>query len=356
MTDIPSTMRAAITYEFNHDIQIGEAPVPDIESDEALVRVGACGICGTDLKIVAGVYKGVWPPELPFIQGHEWGGTVVKLGANVKSLKISDRVVAENHKGCGLCVMCRRGKYNLCEVARTRDPAYKLYGHTAPGAFAEYAARPASILHTIPDNVTFEEGAIVNQGAMGLHAYRRCRIEAGDMVAVIGPGLVGLITLQLARAVGADRVIVVGRGPRLELARELGADVLIDYTTGDTVKQIREATGGLGVDVAFECAGTPAAVTTALGCVRRGGRVALVGMTGNKPVELNTDRIPLDEIDVYGVRSSPNAYPELIKLIASGKINVKKLVSRVYPLDKINDAFDAFRQREGGAIRMVIRP
>jgi L-iditol 2-dehydrogenase len=176
------------------------------------------------------------------------------------------------------------------------------------------------------------------------------------MVAVIGPGLVGLITLQLARAVGADRVIVVGRGPRLDLARELGADVTIDYTDGDVVKQIREATDGIGADCAFECAGTPAAIDSALRSVRRGGRVALVGMTGNKPVELNTDRIPLDEIDVYGVRSSPNAYPELIKLIAAGKINVRKLVSRVYPLEEINDAFDAFRKREGGAIRMVIQP
>lgn len=356
MTDIPSTMRAAVTYAFNDDIRVEEAPVPEIEPDEALVRVGACGICGTDLKIVSGVYKGVWPPELPFIQGHEWGGTVVKVGANVKSLKVGDRVVAENHKGCGQCVMCRRGKYNLCEVARTRDPAYKLYGHTAPGAFAEYAARPESILHIIPDNVTFEEGTIVNQGAMSLHGYRRCRIEPSDTVAVIGPGLVGLITLQLAHAVGANRVIVVGRGARLELARELGADVTIDYTIGDTVKQIRDATGGVGVDCAFECAGTPAAVNTAIGCVRRGGRVALIGMTGNKPVELNTDRIPLDEIDVYGVRSSPNAYPELIKLIAAGKVNVKKLVSRTYPLEEINDAFEAFRQREGGAIRMVIQP
>jgi L-iditol 2-dehydrogenase len=355
MSHIPSTMRAAITYDFN-DIRVAEAPVPEIELDEALVRVGACGICGTDLKIVSGVYKGVWPPELPFIQGHEWGGTVVKLGENVKDLAIGDRVVAENHKGCGLCNMCRRGKYNLCEVARTKGKAYKLYGHTAQGAFAEYAARPAALLHKIPDNVTFEEGAIVNQGAMSLHAYRRCRIDPGDTVAVIGPGLVGLITLQLARAVGAERVIVVGRGPRLELACDLGADDVLDYTVGDIAEQIRKLTGGVGVDCAFECAGSPDAVNAAIKSVRRGGRVALVGMTGNKPVEINTDRLPLDEIDVYGVRSSPNAYPELIKLIAAGKINVRKLVSRVYPLQEINEAFEAFRRREGGAIRMVIQP
>jgi L-iditol 2-dehydrogenase len=251
--------------------------------------------------------------------------------------------------------MCRQGRYNLCEVARTKGRAYKLYGHSAPGAFAEYAARPATLLHKIPDNVSFEESTIINQGALGLHAIRRCRIDPGDTVAVIGPGLVGMITLQLAQAVGATRVIVVGRGPRLDLARELGADEVVDYTTGDPAEAIRALTGGRGVDCAFECAGTAAAVVTATNCVRRGGRVALVGLTGGKPIELNTDRLALDEIDVFGVRSSPNAYPELIKLIAAGKVNVRKLVSRVYPLEQINDAFAAFRSREGGAIRMVLK-
>lgn len=354
MTDIPTRMRAAVTRAWN-DIQLEQVPVPELEPGEVLVRVGACGICGTDLKIVSGVYKGSWPPALPFIQGHEWGGTVAALGQGVTGLQVGDRVAAENHKGCGSCPMCRQGRYNLCEVARTKGKAYKLYGHSAPGAFAEYAARPAALLHKIPDNVSFEESTIINQGALGLHAIRRCRIDPGDTVAVIGPGLVGMITLQLAKAVGATGVIVVGRGPRLDLARELGADEVVDYTASDTVEAIRALTGGRGVDCAFECAGTPAAVVAAVNCVRRGGRVALVGLTGGKAIELNTDRIALDEIDLFGVRSSPNAYPELIKLIAAGKINVRKLVSRTYPLEQINEAFEAFRNREGGAIRMVIK-
>ena len=354
MTDIPTTMRAAVTRDWN-DIRIEEVPVPELEAGDVLVRVGACGICGTDLKIVSGVYKGTWPPALPFIQGHEWGGTVAALGAGVAGLQVGDRVAAENHKGCGACAMCRKGRYNLCEVARTKGKAYKLYGHSAQGAFADYAARPAGLLHKIPDTVSFEESVIVNQGALGLHAIRRCRIEPGDTVAVIGPGLVGLITLQLAKAVGAIRVIVVGRGARLDLARELGADEVVDYSVTDPVEAIRALTGGHGVDCAFECAGTPAAMSAAVNCVRRGGRVSLIGLTGNKPVELNLDRLVLDEIDVFGVRSSPNAYPELIALIAAGKVNVRRLVSRVYPLQRINEAFEAFRKREGGAIRMVIR-
>jgi len=172
---------------------------------------------------------------------------------------------------------------------------------------------------------------------------------------VIGPGLIGLVTLQLAKALGAARVIVFGYGPRLRLAHELGADDVVDVASTDPSEKLREFTRRRGVDCAFECAGTPAAVNTALNCVRRGGRVALIGLTGNKPVELNTDRVTLDEIDIFGVRSSPNAYPELINLIAAGKVNVAKLVSRVYPLERITEAIEAFRTREEGAIRMVIR-
>lgn len=354
MAEIAKEMRAAVTHDWN-DIRVEKVPVPQPGPGEVLVRVGACGICGTDLKIVSGVYAGTWPPALPFIQGHEWGGTVAALGEGVSGLEVGDRVAAENHSGCGMCTMCRQGRYNLCEVARRRDSSYKLFGHTAPGAFAEYAVRPARLLHKLPDDVSFEESVIVNQGALGLHAVRRCRIEPADTVAVIGPGLVGLITLQLAQALGATRVIVVGRGPRLDLARELGANDVIDYTDGNTVEQIRELTDGRGVDAAFECAGSADAVRNAIGCVRRGGRVAFVGLTGNKPVELNTDPITLDELDLFGVRSSPNAYPALIELIAAGKVNVRKLVSRVYPLEEINQAFDDFRNRLDGAIRMVIK-
>jgi L-iditol 2-dehydrogenase len=129
----------------------------------------------------------------------------------------------------------------------------------------------------------------------------------------------------------------------------------VDITSADTTEAVRALTAGRGADCAFECAGAPSAVVAAINCVKRGGRVAIVGLTGNKPVELNTDRLALDEVDVFGVRSSPNAYPELINLIGAGKVNARKLVSRVYPLEQINDAFEAFRQREGGAIRMVIK-
>ncbi len=347
-------MRAAVTHDWN-DIRVEQVPVPELQTGEVLVRVGACSICGTDLKMLAGVYRGLWPPTLPFIQGHEWGGTVVALGDGAVGLKVGDRVVAENHKGCGRCTNCKRGLYNLCESSTTGNSAHKIYGHTAPGAFAEYAARPVELLHKLPDTISFEEACLVNQGALGLHAVRRCGIEAGDTVAVIGPGLIGLVTIQLAKASGAARVIAVGSGPRLELAETLGADEVVDFASSDPLAAIQKLTNRRGVDCAFECAGSPDAVRTALGCTRRGGRVGLIGLTGNGAVEFDTDRLALDEIAVYGVRSSPNTYPELIELIAAGKVDVEKLISRVYPLERIAEAIEAFRRRDGGAIRIVIK-
>jgi len=352
--NFPTVMKAAVTRNWN-DIQIEQVPVPELESGEVLVRVGACGICGTDLKILAGVYAGLWPPSLPFIQGHEWSGTVVALGKDVTGLEVGDRVAAENHKGCGICANCREGRYNLCEATGSASLAHKIYGHTAQGAFAEYAARPSSLLHKIPENITFEEATIINQGALGLHAIHRCNILPGETVAITGPGLIGLVTLQLAKAFGAGRIIISGSGPRLKMAGELGADELVDITKSNPLDRIMEITNGRGVDCAFECAGTTDSVNTALNSVKRGGRIALIGLTGNKTIELNPDHLTLDEIDVFGVRSSPNSYPELIKLISTGDVKVSKLVSRVYPLENINEAIEVYRKREAGAIRMVIR-
>jgi L-iditol 2-dehydrogenase len=333
---------------------VEEIPVPDAGEGEALVRVGGCGICGTDLKIVAGAYAGTWPPSLPFVLGHEWAGEVVALGpgAEDSGVRIGDRVAAENHAGCGVCRNCRAGRYNLCERAGT--PGYKLYGHTAQGALAEYAARPTRLLHRLPEQVSDEAGALVNQGALGVHAVRRTGVDPGSTVAVIGPGLLGLMTAQVAKAAGASRTIVVGRGARLELARKLGVDDVVDYEHSDPVEALRELTDGRGPDRVYECSGDPVAVAQALAAVRRGGRVALLGLTGGKSAEVPPDALTLHEVDLMGIRSSPNAYPAMIELLATGAVRVEPLLTHVYPLERVRDAFDAFRARE--AIRPILKP
>jgi L-iditol 2-dehydrogenase len=347
-----ATMKAAVLRGWD-DLAVEEVPRPAPEPSEVLVRVKACGLCGTDLKMVAGGFEGRWPPSLPFIIGHEWSGEVVEIGAALGDLPyaVGDRVVAENHAGCGSCPMCRSGRYNLCE--RARLPGYRLYGHTAPGALAEFAVRPSVVLHRIPAEISDVEGALINQGAMTVHALRRVRFRAGATAAVFGPGLLGLLTAAVARAAGATQVIVVGRGHRLGLAEQMGATAVVDYEQGDPVAGVRELTGGVGVDYAFDCSGNTAVLAQALDSVRRGGKVAVLGLAGATMAALSPDRLVLDEIDLLGIRSSPNAYAPMIELMASGAVNVAPLTTHVYGIDDVARAFDALRSRE--AIRPIVR-
>ena len=346
-------MKALVLHDYGR-FSVEEIPVPPVGPGEVLIRVYACGICGTDLKIIEGAYRGVWPEAFPFVLGHEWAGVVEAVGDGVRSLRVGDRVVGENHQGCGECPMCRQGRYNLCEARGPGERGHIVYGHNAPGAFAEYITRPEVLVHPIPDHVSFVEGALVNQAATAAHGVRRARVALGETVLVIGPGLMGLLSLQIAKAAGAARVVLVGRGARLQLARELGADVCLDRESPTLVDDIRAATGGRGPDVVLECAGTPAAVQLAATAVRRGGRVALLGLTGKRPVELITDRWVLDEIDVVGVRSSPNAYPAAIQLIASRRIQVGPLATHTYPLEAFDKALETFRDKRSGALRIIV--
>ncbi len=353
MTAIPDTMAAALLSDFGH-LDVDRIPVPEPGPGEVLVRVAACGLCGTDLKIVNGGFRGVWPPSLPFVIGHEWSGEVAALGPATEGsgLAVGDRVVAENHAGCSACPMCRSGRYNLCE--RVREPGFKLYGHTAPGALAEYAVRPAIVLHKIPLAVDDAAAALVNQGALTVHAARRARLTAGATVAVYGPGLLGLLMLQVARASGATTVITVGRGGRLDMAKELGSTAVVDYEQGDPVAGVRDATGGRGVDVVFDCSGNPDVLAQAIGSTRRGGAVAILGLTGGARGQVPVDAFALDELDLLGVRSSPNAYPAMISLLASGAIRTDVLTADRYALADVADAFAALERRT--SIRPIVLP
>jgi L-iditol 2-dehydrogenase len=353
LTETPRDMRAAVLADWN-ELKVETIPTPELGHGEVLLRVGACGICGTDLKLVSGAYAGTWPPELPFVLGHEWSGRIIAMGPGTEGsdLRPGDRVAAENHAGCGVCSMCRGGRYNLCE--RVRRPGYKLYGHTAQGALAEYAVRPVKVLHKLPDEISDEAGALVNQGALTVHAVRRTGMDPGSVAAVFGPGLLGLLMAQVAQASGAARVIVVGRGPRLQLALKLISAEVVDYEKADPVEAIRELTNGRGVDRVYECAGNPKVIPQALSAVRRGGRVALLGLTGGKDVEIPADALTLNEIDLMGIRSSPNAYPAMISLMASGAVEVNPLLTHTYPLEQVEEAFAALRDRT--SIRPILKP
>ncbi len=360
MAAIPEKMKAAVTHGPS-DVRIEEIPVPAHEPDKVLVKVAACGICGTDVHIMDGHMRPAWPPYYPFIQGHEWCGEVAAVGSGAgTALEIGDRVIMEPTIGCGHCATCIRGAYHLCERAGEPDGGgsggYRLLGHTADGAFSEYGSAPPNNLHKMPESMSWEDAVIVNQVVVALHALDRGKVEPADRVAILGPGLLGLSVLQLAKAMGASRTYITGRGYRLDIARELGADVVIDITKEDPVKVVMKDTGGGGVDLAVECAGPPEAMEQAIGMVRRGGRAVLEGINGGKSVPFISDRIVLDEIAVSGGRGSPNCYPRAIEMMTQGVIDTPRMLTHSYPIDEFAEAMRMFKAREDGVMRVMIKP
>jgi L-iditol 2-dehydrogenase len=356
----PATMQALVLTGPG-EFEVREVPTPVPGGDEALCRVRACAICGTDPKIVKGAFAGTWPPSYPAIVGHEWSGEVVALGAEVEAspkmaaaLAPGTRVAGEAHKGCGHCAYCLQGRYTLCLNYGDLASGHRHYGFTAPGAYAEYVVASVKALHPLPDELTFEEGAMLDTAGVALHGVNRGRVSVGDVVVVTGPGPIGLFTAQYAKTAGAEKVIVVGRGARLAQAVALGA-VGVDYEAGDPVEAVRALTGGQGADAVIECAGSTAACTQAIAMTRKGGRLVMNGLT-SEPIEIPWSKIVLDEIDMLGVRANPNTSERALALIANGTIKVGPILSHTFPLEEFATALATFVERRDGALKVVVNP
>lgn len=358
--DIPKEMQAVVLtgpgrFEFT------TVPTPSPVDDEVLCRVHAVAICGTDPKIVKGAFAGTWPRSYPAIIGHEWAGEVVALGPDVAaSPRLAAkwapgvRVAGESHKGCGQCPNCLAGHYTICQNYGDLSAGHRHYGFTAPGAYAQYVACSVKTLHLLPENLSFEDGAMLDTAGVALQGVRRGRVTAGDTVVVIGPGPIGLLTMQYARASGAKEVIVVGRGPRLRQAEALGA-VGVDYEQVDPVQRVQELTGGLGAEVVIECAGTRQACLQAVGMAKKGGRLVMNGIP-TEAVEIPWAKIVLDEIDMLGVRANPNTSVPALALMANGAVKVRPILTHTFPLSEFGLALDTFVQRRDGAMKVVLNP
>src|SRR5919107_522799 len=322
---------------------------------EVLCRVRAAAICGTDPHIIQGDYPGFWPKHWPLVPGHEWCGEIVDLGEGAADLgwEVATRVAGTSHAACGYCRKCVEGRYNICENFG-REGLHSQYGHNANGAYAEYVVHSVRSVFPVPDVLSDEEAAMLDPAGVALHTVMRGGHRPGDTVVVVGPGVMGLLVAECARALGAGRVIVVGRGLRLQKGRELGYEA-VDFSQADPVDAVRAATGGTGADVALECSGAPEAVGQCVEMVRKGGRVAVIG------IPLEDARIPmprtvLDEIDVVGVRAAAGEVPRAIELAARGRIRLRELITHRYALEDFADAYATFTERRDGALKVIVRP
>ena len=236
--EIPAKMKACLLTAVNK-FEIREVPVPETDFGEVLCRVRAVAICGTDPEIVDGTHlaRG-WPPQYPFVMGHEWSGEVVKVGPGVTEFQEGDRVAGEAHKGCGICGNCVKGNYTLCLNYGKKETGHRHYGFTVPGANCEFNAYSIKAVKKIPDRLSFADASLVDTAGVALHGIQLIGITPGGTVAIYGPGPIGLCALQIARGLGAGNTIMVGRGRRLQAAKEIGADFGIDFEKEDPVKRI----------------------------------------------------------------------------------------------------------------------
>lgn len=340
-------MKAAVLHK-PLDMRIEDVDVPQIGRRDVLVRVRRVGICGSDVHFYLHGKIGSFIVTKPLILGHECSGEVVEVGEDVKNVKVGQRVVIEPGFTCGVCEYCRSGRYNLC-------PNVRFYG--APpydGVFSEYTSAPEENIHLMPENMTYEEGAMIEPLAVGLMAAKRGRISVHDKVAIFGAGPIGLLALQAVKSHGVTEIFVVDViDYRLEYALKLGAERVINASKEDAVKQIMEFTGGRGVDAIIEASGSPKAIQQALDAVKPGGRIILVGYP-LVDVPILIDKILMKELDILGVHRYANVFPTAIRLVSSGKVDVKTLVTHVFPLDKILEGFNVHINKIGKPIKVQI--
>jgi L-iditol 2-dehydrogenase len=332
-------MKALLLSAYSR-VELAELPRPEIGAGDVLVRVAACGICGSDIHGFDGKSGRRIPP---IVMGHEACGTVAAVGREVRDLSEGDRVTFESMIWCGDCEACRAGRRNHC--GRLEILGVSTEGFRRQGAYAEFVALPRRVVYRIPDALPFERAALIEPVSVAVHAVARTPLKPGDTVVVVGSGMIGLLALQALRAAGAGRV----------LAGKLGAADGINPRAGDVAEAVRARTGGRGADAAMEVVGTAKATETAMGVVRTGGTVTLVGNFEPR-MELPVQQAVVRELTLVGTLGENGEYPRCIELMASGAIDVTPLISKVAPLEEGPALFGRLHKGEPGLMKVILKP
>lgn len=327
-----------------------ERDIPKAKDNEVLVKLEYVGICGSDLHYYEAGAIGNFIVEPPFVLGHEPGGTVVEVGKDVKHLKVGDRVALEPGKTCGHCQFCREGKYNLCpDVVFFATPP-------VDGVFQEYVAHEADLCFKLPDNVSTLEGALIEPLAVGFHAAIQGDAHLGQKAVVMGSGCIGLVSMMALKARGVSEVYVVDvMEKRLDKAMELGATAVINGAREDVVERIKELTKGEGVDLAIETAGTEITARQAILAVKKGATIVLVGYSKTGEMTLPVGTVLDKELTLKSVFRYRHIYPMAIEAVASGKVNLKGIVTNEFTLDEAPKAMEYSVKNKADIVKAVIK-
>jgi L-iditol 2-dehydrogenase len=344
------TMKALLLEEYSR-LEVKEMPVPEIGPDEVLIRVGACGICGSDVHGYDGSSGRRIPP---IVMGHEAAGVIEKVGSEVVDWKSGDRVTFDSTVYCGKCDYCLRGEVNLCNNRQVVGVSCNEFRRH--GAFAEYVSVPARILYRLPEDFPMEEAAMLEAVSIALHGVNVTKMKGGESALVIGAGMIGLLTAQAAHAKGCKSVMIADvDAARLKMAEEVGIPDTLHMSGKELIDEVLQRTGGEGVDVVLEAVGRGETVVASIECVRRGGTVTLIGNI-QPEVPLPLQRVVTREVRLQGSCASAGEYPEAIRLMANGAISVKPLISAVSSLEDAASYFERLHAREAGLLKVVVAP
>lgn len=330
------------------NIEIRDIEKPAIKEDEVLVEIKAAGICGSDLHH----YETGEGIAIPVVLGHEFSGDLVQIGRQVKGWKIGDKVVSETHAyACYDCPLCRTGSYHLCKER-------KGFGSSVNGAFTQYLAVPARLLHRKPENLSYPEATILQPAADIANAViTNSHLKPGDTIVVLGPGPMGLLTVEIARASGAAKIIVVGLeedGERLEIAKKVGADIVVNNSKEDLIGRVKEITKGKGADVVFEVTGAKPAFLQGLKVLAQKGQMTVIGVH-QETVELPIRPLQRAEQSILGsTMSTWIDYERAIQLAETGRIQLKPLVTDILPLTEWKKGFELALSKK--ACKVIFTP
>ena len=343
-------MKSLLLEEYRK-LRIAETPQPEPGEHEVLVKVAACGICGSDVHGYDGTSGRRIPP---LIMGHEAAGVIAAVGRGVTGYRVGDRVTFDSTVYCGQCAYCRRGEVNLCGERQVIGVSCGDYRRN--GAFAEFIVVPEHILYRLPSKLSFPEAAMLEATSVALHAVKVSGVKKGDTVLVVGAGMIGLLTMQALRVAFVGRVLIADIDEtRLTLGELLGADEALRGTGGQIAEAIMQRTGGVGADVVFDAVGRAKTVAESIDSVRKGGTVTLIGNI-EPEVTLPLQKVVSREIRLQGTAASAGEFPTAIELISNGRIQVRPLISAVVPLEEGPQWFQRLHAQEPNLMKVVLSP
>ncbi len=343
-------MKALVLTDYRK-LELQDLPKPNPGPGEVLIRVEACGVCGSDVHGYDGSTGRRIPP---LVMGHEAAGIVADVGVGVTRFQAGQRVTFDSTVSCGQCFFCKRGDVNLCDARQVLGVSCGEYRRA--GAFAEFVTVPDRILYPLPDGLSFQKAAMIEAISVAVHAVAITPVALNDTAVVVGVGMIGLLTLQAAKLAGCRRIIAVDVDEgRLNTARGLGATETILAKNTDVPAAVRELTGGRGADVAFECVGTTVTVQSSIESTRKGGMVTLVGNIAPR-IELPLQSVVTRQIRLQGSCASAGEIPACIDLLAAGLIQVEPMLSAFVPIDEGPQWFERLYNHEAGLMKVVLHP